>query len=293
VLPIGLRRDEAKERATLAGRRAFQGLVMSEPIDLSAVTKSPSLASLRLSLRLRGGEEQRGATGFLWKHEDGLYLITNWHCITGWHPTTNDPLDRMGFWPEIVVVSPIVKNGAGEAVRQELILELRNDEGSLWLEHPSFGQNVDVAAIKLPTLTNDLVTIPANEVPQQQIKFMVADDAFILGFPDISTDGFPIWKRASLATEPYMDQDGLPKVLVDTATRSGMSGAPVYVIQRGVHRLEGNPKHTMGGHGQRFLGVYSSRIGDELEGFQLGEVWKERVINEIIAGGTNGNDPRA
>jgi len=90
-----------------------------------------------------------------------------------------------------------------------------------------------------------------------------------------------------------MDRDDLPKVLVDTATRPGMSGAPAFVIQRGYHRLEANPKHLQGGHGQRFLGVYSSRIGDELEGFQLGEVWKERVINEIIEGGTRGNDPRA
>jgi len=264
-----------------------------EPIDLSEVTKTPSLASLRLWLQLRRDGAQKGATSFLWKHESDLYLITNWHCITGWHPTKDEPLDPMGFWPEIAVVSPIVQGDAGEAVRQELILELRNDEGALWLEHPTFGRRVDVAALKLPLTNERLITLPANEVTQQRLRFMVADDAFIIGFPDISTEGFPIWKRASLATEPYMDPDGLPKVLVDTATRSGMSGAPVYVIQRGVHRLEGNPKHTMGGHGQRFLGVYSSRIGDELEGFQLGEVWKERVINEIIEGDTKGNDPRA
>jgi hypothetical protein len=69
-----------------------------------------------------------------------------------------------------------------------------------------------------------------------------------------------------------------------------MSGAPVFVIQRGVHRLEGSP-HMMGGHGQRFLGVYSNRVG-ELEKLQLGVVWKARVIDEILEGGVRGQDPR-
>src|SRR5262245_48826089 len=109
---------------------------------------SPTLASLRLWLRRTSSEAHRGAHSCLWKHESGLYLITNWHCVTGWHPTKNVPLDeRTHFWPEIAVVSPIVKNDAGEAVLQELTLALRGDEGCLWLEHPTFGQGVDVAAI--------------------------------------------------------------------------------------------------------------------------------------------------
>src|SRR5215470_9517911 len=108
-----------------------------EPIDLGVVTKSPTLASLRLSLRLRGGGAEYGGTSFLWKHDSGPYLITNWHCITAWHRTKNAALDPMGFWPEIAVVSLIVRDNAGEAIRQELTLELRDDEGSRWLEHPT------------------------------------------------------------------------------------------------------------------------------------------------------------
>jgi hypothetical protein len=43
--------------------------------------------------------------------------------------------------------------------------------------------------------------------------------------------------------------------------------------------------------GQCFLGVYSNRVG-KLEELQLGVVWKERVVEEIIKGGQIGQDPR-
>ena len=82
---------------------------------------------------------------------------------------------------------------------------------------------------------------------------------FVLGFPVGLHDGvFPIWKRASIASEPRIDEGDLPKILIHTATREGMSGAPVFVIQRGVHRVRGDPARIIG-HGQCFLGVYSNR----------------------------------
>jgi hypothetical protein len=265
---------------------------VDQPVDISQLTKSPSRAALRVSLRLSAGPEKFACSGLLWKRGDDLYLITNWHCVTGWHPIKKQPLSAQGFWAEIAVLPIIIRNNAGETVWREVTLRLRTDQDTLWFQHPSFGQRVDVAAIKLPGLTSvELLSLPISEVPQDNLKFMVADDAFVLGFPDVHTGGFPIWKRASLATEPYIDHDNLPKVLVDTATRKGMSGAPVFVIQRGVHRTEHPEMFTMG-HGQRFLGVYSSRVGDELEGFQLGEVWKAAVIDEIINGGVKGQDPR-
>ena len=56
----------------------------------------------------------------------------------------------------------------------------------------------------------------------------VSADVFVLGYPrGISGGrGFPI----SIATEPKIDLDGVPKLLIDTATREGMSGGPVIAV---------------------------------------------------------------
>ena len=66
----------------------------------------------------------------------------------------------------------------------------------------------------------------------------------VLGFPmNLSHEEIlPIWKRASVATEPDIPHDNLPVFLIDTATREGMSGAPV------IHRSFGNYTTTTGGN---------------------------------------------
>ena len=70
---------------------------------------------------------------------------------------------------------------------------------------------------------------------------------FVLGYPKGISGGrgFPIWKRASIATEPDIQHDGLPKLLVDTATREGMSGAPVVAIADGDFEMD--PENETGG----------------------------------------------
>ncbi len=87
----------------------------------------------------------------------------------------------------------------------------------------------------------------------------------------------PIWKRGTISTEPVIDIENLPKFLVDTATRSGMSGSPVIMQRNGFHAFDGQQltgKEIIGLI-RLFAGVYSGRIGteDNLQ-TQLGIVWK-------------------
>jgi hypothetical protein len=117
-------------------------------------------------------------------------------------------------------------------------------------------------------------------------------DVYVLGFPLGMTGGgqFPIWKRGTIASEPSIDLDGLPKFHIDTATRKGMSGAPVYAQEVGpiVPEDPNDPAKGSIGKARRFIGVYASRLnGDEFSA-QLGVVWKEAAIAEIVAGRKNG-----
>jgi hypothetical protein len=97
----------------------------------------------------------------------------------------------------------------------------------------------------------------------------------------------PIWKRATIASEPLVDPEGLPKVFVDTATRKGMSGsvAITQTLQVGPYpKKDGSNSNTLMAITKEILGVYSGRIGASTIEAQLGIVWKKHVIDEIIGG---------
>ncbi len=48
------------------------------------------------------GSLLRGAqwTGFFWRIADKLFLITNWHNVTGWDPINNKALSATSFTPD-------------------------------------------------------------------------------------------------------------------------------------------------------------------------------------------------
>jgi hypothetical protein len=123
----------------------------------------------------------------------------------------------------------------------------------------------------------------------------VADDAFVVGYPfaDLTYASLPIWKRASLASEPDIDVDQLPKMLIDTATRPGLSGSPVIMQRVGIHGVTGGviTDDTIIGRIRKFVGIYSGRIGDGEFKAQLGIVWKARVISEIVGAKRFGEIP--
>src|SRR3546814_4407960 len=99
----------------------------------------------------------------------------------------------------------------------------------VWYVHPLGSREIDLAVIWVPraAMPPDAVTLPANELPDSPIVLTVGVDLFILGYPrNLHRFGLPIWKRASLATDfnATLDQTGDRHLLVDTASREGMSG---------------------------------------------------------------------
>ncbi len=107
-------------------------------------------------------------------------------------------------------------------------IDLYKDEMPDWLVHPIHKEKVDVVALELE-IKGEFSGIlkPINNIDFQEFKVEVSDDVFILGFPYTIKGGgyFPIWKKGSVATEPDIDLDSLPKFYVDTASKKGMSGA--------------------------------------------------------------------
>ena len=244
------------------------------------------------------GKVLSSGTGFVFKHEDGFYMITNWHNVSGKNPVTGEYLVTTGAVPDMISTLFRDKSQPANCMRESI--GLYSDRQMLeptWYEHPCHSHAVDVVALPLSKELCDSVRLfPINEIDfDRNFKEEVSDEAFIIGYPfsDITYLQMPIWKKASIASEPDIDLDQLPKLFVDTATRPGLSGSPVVMQRIGIHGFEGG--HTvpssMIGRIRNFIGVYSGRMGrDELQA-QLGIVWKARVVEEILQAKQIGRAP--
>jgi hypothetical protein len=246
------------------------------------------------------------ATGFFWTFADTTFLITNWHVIAGRSPTTLISPHWAAAVPDEIRYPRFIDGDIHPEAHYSFVkLHNPDDEGSpAWVQHPVHGSAVDVAAIKIPTtiiintVKGDQVSTvrPAGSVQARLFedsndiiskwngtRLHMGDDLFILGFPLglLPTKHYPIWKRASVATEMDILLDGKPAFLVDTATRKEMSGSPVVHIDR-TGRAYWNGISAPG-RNISFVGIYSGRhIGDKTIEAQLGIVWREELIREIL-----------
>ncbi len=247
-----------------------------------------SLAAKPLEMSFRGTPLSTG-TGFIWRVGEQAFLITNWHVVTGINPRTGVHLSPNAGEPD-TVTAQLDLVGSWPGTRGPVSLPLRNANGRpLWHEHP-MARGVDVVALPLPAMPG-AVLHPINEMPDDPMQVSIGIDAFILGYPfGINVSTLPIWKRASIASEPGFAVGGQPCFYVDTASRPGMSGSPVILRSWGGYQTEEGGLVSAAGSATRFIGVYSGRIGaqDELQA-QLGIVWRAEVVDQIITAGRPGS----
>jgi hypothetical protein len=221
------------------------------------------------------------ATGFIVEHQGKLFLVTNWHVLSGRNAETDKPLSSTGGIPDEVRIAHHLKNRLGTWQFQGESL-VASDGSPLWLAHPA-GSKVDVAALELKNVRDNFQVYPFDlTLAGADIHPQPAMPISVIGFPlGLRPNAFfPIWKTGHIATDPDLDHGGRPAFLIDATTRNGMSGSPVVIRISGPYM---NSRSEMmvgiGGVQTRFLDIYSGRIHDDAE---IGCVWRPHVISELL-----------
>ena len=231
------------------------------------------------------------STGFFWRHNTEVYVVTNWHCLSGDNPNTLKPIGS--FSPNKLLIEGKIVQQDTTDMKRSLVKGFRvetaieDTEGRrLWTEHPR-RHLVDVAALRLPIGDDGGSGFCClNEISyEDQWSPDVGADAFIVGFPEgvSAAHSTPIWKRASIASEPDLGYEDTPVFLVDTVGNRGLSGSPVVASGSGVFIPNGKlGDDTVLGTWKKFVGVYAGRLGEAGIQSQLGRVWKAEVIDELF-----------
>ena len=116
-------------------------------------------------------------TAFFYESEDETFVMTNWHNVTGKHPLTGAALDAMrspsylrAKWPVVDDSVPRVE-GAKQFYFQAQKIEIEDESGPLWFEHPELGSVCDVAAIPVqkPTDWPASIHVAANKINETSV----------------------------------------------------------------------------------------------------------------------------
>ena len=182
-------------------------------------------------LRLYCNNQLMGpATGFFFQISGFKYLVSNWHVFSGRNTYTGKSEHSSLAVPDEIEIW-FHSQKLGEYFNGFRIPLYKANGKARWIQHQE-GQRFDIGAIRLRNLNPKYNVYPVNhENSCNDVAIVVASEVFILGFPlGLTKQGpLPVWKRGTIASEPeIMPDDKTPTILVDTATREGMSGAPVY-----------------------------------------------------------------
>lgn len=228
------------------------------------------------------------ASGFFWRANDRIFLVTNRHVISGVNAFTGS---IMGFTPNFVKLGVFAerphKSGSVEMLHMvgKLPVTTENDV-PLWKEHPA-GRKIDVAVLEVDPSVGDAFQLPCLNCTGMLTggRNFIGDDVFIVGYPEGQAfdRAMPLWKRGSIATDPDLNQMDLPQIYVDTIGNKGLSGSPVFSKTDGSERPLDKTVENEASH-FRFLGVYAGRLGEKGLGSQVGRVYKPSTLYEILDG---------
>ncbi len=176
-------------------------------------------------------------SGFFWRFSTKPYLITARHVLSGRNPFDDSAMSDMGYFPTRIRVYPSIGFSPGNWTRTPTIIELDRDGEKLWFQDPDFHTlRTDIAAVAI-TIPDDWPMLCLNDDPGilSELVTQIGFECSIVGYPYANSSDLmtPIWRRATIASEPLLPIDGKPMFLLDASTSPGFSGSPVFRLHIG------------------------------------------------------------
>lgn len=265
-------------------------------------TRFDSLSLSACFLALKGvGDNPRHATGFFWRHANEVFLITNWHVVTGINMMSGTPVAN-GWCPNKINLQYFTKAGSAhpnfavlgpEAKMVEcpaIEISLYHDfHHPFWIQHPmAFEWSVDIVALNVDSQLKDKTKVQCvNDRNYPRLYHFAGSEIFVLGHP-IQQDNssypvvFPVWKRGSIASEIIVPWNMRPAFLIDSRTSQGMSGSPVFARVFGPAAYGDDTIKVDNILASEFMGVYSGRLFDDENNASIGLVWHRNLIDQIL-----------
>lgn len=264
-----------------------------------ARAKFDRLSFATTPIDIKSGDQLLGhASGFFWRAHNGVWLITNWHCVTGNNPFTNRVLNS-GPAPSEILFYPLVlrtfDNGQQHIptrIPQKRVLFTDGDP--IWRQHSDFARKkIDIVAIKIECFEEDSVRISCvNDFARLELFHHVGADLFVVGYPLRNYVGWmpPFWKRGSFAGEPLLPMADKPLFPIDVLSTEGMSGSPVFRRVFGPRAApDGSTIALENIVATEFVGVYAGRLlNKELDRVGIGYGWYGYLVDDIVADGIPG-----
>ena len=264
-------------------------------LETSSVSRSgaalrfQSLTAVEINLIALGHPLSR-ASGFFVRLLDQLWLVSNFHVFSGRHAETDRCLSGSLAKPTEIKIRFLPTQSEKEEIKifnyDVFTYSLYDHNKPLWYMH-QLGSEIDVGALHIASAKSIKDARPfAIDRSNGDTRVLInramrglrpGSEVFVVGYPDnFETEGMlPIWKRGTIASEPLVIGDNARPLLIDCATRSGLSGSPVYV------------RHT--DDGKSFLlpiGVYASRKprSDKFDS-EVGTVFPFPFIENVLVSG--------
>jgi S1-C subfamily serine protease len=229
------------------------------------------------------GEQRIGSgTGFILDSPDGRMLVSNRHVIVGRKPGSNQYQDPGGRQPTSLRIWSINRLVQPAAVDVPLF---DADMTEQWVEHPDHRNELDLVGIPWHHGLFESTSMEPYMAGGAPAQIAVPDPVLLLGFPlrfNGGVQGLPVAVTGMIATTPGLPIDGkLPRFLIDSATREGLSGAPVLFYPNGqpVVNVNGTTAVAQGKSGYQLLGIYTGRIREDA---QLGYVITAAAIRRLL-----------
>ena len=251
---------------------------------------------------LKAGQIVSTGSGFFYVRFDGdnqiLFLVTNFHVLTGSAPVENKPPigDQITF--------QLHESDEDTGNVRTVTMPLFTKQGKPVWSSSATVPEADLAVIPVvPTVCQGCKVYGiASHWANPQMKIRPTTSVTLIGYPYGFYDtinALPIWKTGTVASEPDIDFDGKPLLLIDVSAFPGMSGSPAFAVSSGMYELHDGGGVTPG-LVRQFLGIYASMqmVGKhkfleqiphgvalgirDSESLQIGHIWKAKLILETV-----------